>query len=345
MLAAVEAPDVDDELLLALGANRDSIPVDDPVVLGRLTRRQIELAGTRRELGPLANAWYGRAWSTFELGDTAGWREAVAGYTAAAEELGLPYECAMATTMAATTALLEGRYADAERLADEARSRSTGSGDLNADAVHLTNAVMRGLDRGDAPVMVELMLGVEDAYENVITFTGGLAITAALAGERDLCTRILDAQDFAAIRRDAEWLPAIGFFAFAAGVIGHREHGRALYDLLAPAAARTVRVGPVAGWWGPVDHHLGVISAERGDLDEAERRLAAALAIEEAFGARPFRARTLLALADVARRRGDANAAAARTEEARRVAAAVGATGIVAALAGGPLTPSAGPSC
>ena len=88
-------------------ASRDSIPVDDPVVLGHL-RAQIQLASARRSSACWPSV-YSRAWSTLELGDAAGWAEAVAGYTAVAAELGLPYRRAMASTMAATTALLEGR--------------------------------------------------------------------------------------------------------------------------------------------------------------------------------------------------------------------------------------------
>jgi tetratricopeptide (TPR) repeat protein len=328
VLAAVTTPPLPDELLLALGASRDSIPVDDPVVLGHLTRAQIQLASARRELGVLANAWYGRAWSTLELGDAAGWAEAVAGYTEVAAELGLPYERAMASTMAATTALLEGRYAESAERADEARERSVGSGDENADAVHLTNMVIQGLDHGEAAVMVELMLSVEADYENVPTFTGGLAITAALAGDRALCARLLGPwgeSAFTDVRRDAEWLPVIGFFAFAAGRIGHERYAQALYDLLAPAPFHTVRVGPLSGWWGPVDHHLGVLCAVLGRREEAERCLRSALVVEDALGARPFRARTLVELARLTPSPGDREALAT---EAKQVAAAIGAAGI-----------------
>ena len=183
VLQAVSRRDPPAELLLALGSARDSIPVDDPIPLGRLTRQIIDVASVRRDLRVLANAWYGQAWSTLELGDAVGWADARAGYASVAEELRLPHELAQTATMEATAALIEGRYADAEASAERALSQASATGDDNAGAVYMTNAALRGLDLGQAADVVALMRAVQDDYVNVPTFTAGLTLAAAVAGE------------------------------------------------------------------------------------------------------------------------------------------------------------------
>ncbi len=70
-----------------------------------------------------------------------------------------------------------------------------------------------------------------------------------------------------------------------------------LHDLLAAQPARAVRIGPLAGWWGPVDFHLGGLRRVQGRVDEAIVLLRRAVATCEVLGARPWRARCQLELA------------------------------------------------
>ncbi len=84
-----------------------------------------------RNLLVLANGWYGAAWSALELADRTAWDTAVTSFTAIADEIGLPYELALASTMAASTALMEGRYGDADRHSQRAFDLSAGT-DPNA---------------------------------------------------------------------------------------------------------------------------------------------------------------------------------------------------------------------
>ncbi len=288
VLDAVTGDHLGRELLLSLGAARDSIVVDDPVVLGRLSRQIIDVASSPRNLLVLANGWYGAAWSALELADRAAWDTAMASFTAIADEVGLPYELALASTMAATTALMEGRYGDADRHAQRAFDLSVGT-DPNAGAVQLTNAVLSGIDRGEAPAMVALMASAREELALVPTFMAGFALTAARGGAPDLATELLDDQaaiGFDRVRRDLEWLPVIGFYSDACAVLGDARHAAALYDLLAAHPARAVRVGPLAAYWGPVDHHLGALCRILGRLDEAEMRLRRAVRAQRPAGRR-----------------------------------------------------------
>lgn len=337
VIDAVSAADPPVELLLSLSAARDSIVVDDPILLGRLSHRIVEVGTSPRNLPVLANAWYAQAWSTLELADGPGWDGAVAAYTGIAEELRLPYERALAATMATTSALIEGRYADAELYSQEALTFGTEAGDPNADAVHLTGAVMRGLDLGHASAMVELMDAMRDELAAVPTFWGGFAMTASEAGATDLARELFGVHaraGFDRVRRDLEWLPVIGFFCHACAGLDDIEFAPLLYDLLAASPARAVRVGPLAGWWGPTDYHLGALCRVMGRLDEAEVRLGSALETTKRLGARPWQARVQVELARVVEAARTSNAAEvdALRVSAASIAGDLGAVGIASRI-------------
>ena len=322
VLDVVGADELPRDLLLSLGAERDSIVVDDPTILDRLSRRMIEVGSSPRNLPVLASAWYGRAWSAMELGDAAGWEDSVVAFSSLTAELSLPYESALAATMASTSALIAGRYADSDLLSRQALSFASQTGDPNAGAIHLTGAVMRGLDLGHAAVMLPLVESMREELAAVPTFISGWAMTAAEAGAHDTALRLLHEQaevGFEAIRRDLEWLPVVGFFCHACAVVGDVELSEVLYGMLASSPAVTVRVGPIAGWWGPVDYHLGALCRVMGRLDEAESRQRSALAICDRFGARPWQVRTQVELASVLERVGghDAEIAALRVSAAQ----------------------------
>ena len=328
------------ELLTALGAARDTIVVDDPVVLARVNRAMVTVAEERRDLSMLANAWYGTAWAALELADGTGWHRAVDAFTAVAHELALPYELALASRMDATTALIEGRYSDAAAGAERALDVAAGA-DPNAAAIHLTNAVLRGIDTGDAHAVAQFMIGLRPDMEAVPTFMAGLALAAAFGDETDVAVEILDdlgATDFAAVRRDLEWLPVIGLLSSACVALGEGRHAAALYDHLAAHPARALRVGPLGGWWGPTDAHLGALCRLLDRRDEAEARLRRAIVTCTELGARPWQARCEIALAGLlathsATDASDTTEIDALRAGARATAEDLGAHGILSLLA------------
>ena len=92
------------------------------------------------------------------------------------------------------------------------------------------------------------------------------------------------------------------------GALGDAERAEALYALLEPYARRNVVVGRAATCNGSASRLLGILAAAMGRWEPAERHFADALAMHERMESRPWRARTLLAWAEMlqARRaRGD----------------------------------------
>jgi hypothetical protein len=167
----------------------------------------------------------------------------------------------------------------------------------------------------------------------VPTFMAGFTAVAALAGATDLARELLDEHarvGFEHVRRDLEWLPVMGFLCHAAAVVGAAEHAPSLHDLLDQHPARAVRVGPLAGWWGPTDHHLGALCRVMGRLPEAEERLRRAVATCDDLGARPWAARCRLELARIVEMRADTQTAevAELRADAARTVAEIGAKGV-----------------
>jgi tetratricopeptide (TPR) repeat protein len=242
----------------------------------------------------LANGWFWNAWSALELGDRPAWTQATEAFADVARQLGLPFEQSMAAIMASTVALLEGRYADSEELSQRALALGIEGGDPNAHSAHLIGAVLRGLDLGQAPDMIELMKAMRTELADVPTFMGGLTMTAAVAGDHDLANELLAEQTTAGFERakkNLEWLPSLGFLAHACAVTGDQGAAQILHDELQTSSARAIRIGPIAAWFGPVDYHLGALCRVLNQPEQAEERLRSAIRLCEEWNAKPWLAR------------------------------------------------------
>ena len=295
-------PDLPTELLLSLGSIRDFVGTNDPDVLDRLTRRTISVGRQHHDLVVQANAWWGQAWSALERGDAEDWRLAVAEHAAATEALGLQHELAHAARIRCTAAQIEGRFDDADRYSDDAAALGNAAHDPSADMLHTAQKMLLGMDEGRADALLTVQNELVKEYQAIPSFRAGLALVAAMAGEHPLAQRLLDEQaveGFSRIHFDVEWLAVVTFYAHSACLVGARDHALELYPLLHSSASRGVRVGSLVGWWGPVDHHLGMLCRLVGNLSKAKQHLQRAVQIETAFRAEPFLARTQVALAEV----------------------------------------------
>ncbi len=317
---AVSSPDVSDELVMSIGALRDSLVVDDPIPLGQLARKIIAVASARRDLPAISTGWYRQAWSALELGESETFRRAVTEYRAIAEQLRRPYESALSSNMIAAVAQIEGRYDDAESAGQEALAHAASIEDGNFSWVYFANSGLRAVDGGMVTETLELLRAARTGFAGLRTFEAALAAVAGAAGERQMVHELLDEQvgtNGAAIDRDwvylsAERLPVVGLLAWGCGLSGNVAYAAVLRERLLRIAAfgvRVVRIAPVGAWIGPIDHHIGVLSRVLGDLDDAQAHLERALVVEDEMNGPPFRVRTLLELARVEDARGGTHAA------------------------------------
>jgi hypothetical protein len=132
---------------------------------------------------------------------------------------------------------------------------------------------------------------------------------------------------FAAIPRDANFLPALAMLAHVAGELHDADLAAELEPLLRPYTDYWVVLGPGAATLGPVAYSVGLLNLLCGQADKAARYLVVAAQKCELMGARPYLARSQAALAEALRRAGgpkDLDRAAALEEEALATARELG---------------------
>jgi tetratricopeptide (TPR) repeat protein len=100
---------------------------------------------------------------------------------------------------------------------------------------------------------------------------------------------ILVEDDCAAIRRDLNWMLAIGLLSDVAVRLDDTESATTLYRLLAPYASLIVGT-PHAFHTGVASRYLGVLASALSRHDEAIGHLEHAVAAHEKLGARPWAA-------------------------------------------------------
>jgi transcriptional regulator with XRE-family HTH domain/tetratricopeptide (TPR) repeat protein len=337
LAAVADDPATDDETLANLGQIRMYDCIEDPVRLARAASRLTHVGEARNDLRVLSVAHFSHALSALDRASMSDLRTAADRYDVIADRMDDPRERSQAATVRSTIALIEGEYARSEELTAQALERGHESGDYNADLVFFAQGLLRAIDLGQAPDVLPLLVAATD-YQRIASFTAGISLCAALAGENELALehleRLIDS-GLASNSRGADRLAPTAFLAHSCVLLGAVEHAGTLYDALRSQPAEAVRVGPLIGWWGPVDHHLGSLCRLLGRREEAEARLRRALALEDELVARPFQARTQGELARVLSEADGPEPDELRST-ATAAAIAIGATGIAAEIA---LTP------
>ena len=272
----------------------------------------------------------GAGWTVvdlLELGDVAGADIQIAAASRLAAALHSPLYEWWTALFRCARAQLDGRFDEAERLAEE--TLAIGRRGHAENAVHVYAQAMFNIRREQG------RLGeVEDAvarfiamYPAVPAWRCSLALLHLELGREDAARAEFGAlaeQGFGTLPLDANWLIAITLLAEVCGRVGDAPRAAELYAALAPYAGRNVVVGRAATCNGSASRPLGMLAAAQGEWARAERHFADALAMHVAMGARPFAARTQLAWAEMELARGRGEAAAERLQAAVAIADELG---------------------
>jgi DNA-binding CsgD family transcriptional regulator len=280
-----------------------------------------------------------------ELGEVAATDRALVAHARLADELRQPAGRWRAAVFRAMRALLDGRFAEGERLAEAALALGQRAVGASAAQVHLVQLFWVRREAGRLAELEPAVVAMAERYRA----TGWLAALAWLyadLGRPDEARRALDeaaAGGLAGPPAVGYWLNYAALLADVCAALGDADRAARLYPLLAPYAGRLVLSITAAACRGAVDRYLGRLAGTLGRREAATRHFEAALALNAAVGARPWLAHTQH---DYARlllaggRPGDRGRARALLAEAVATAEACGMTRLAEQAApSGPLLP------
>ena len=274
----------------------------------------------RPELGAVARRWL--VVGLLEAGDVDRAREETARHARTAELLRQPYEEMYAAVFGALWALLEGRFADAERCSGvvAAAGRHRGGADaLQFMGVHMLTLLQ---ERGGLAALEPALRANAERYPAIPAWRASVAYVLAESGKHDEARAVLAELRPVAetLPRDANWFPGMIFSALAAAWLRDAELARELIGPLEPYADRCVLLGAGGALWGTVERYLGYLALTAGDHGPAAVHFRAALERDRAMGALPGAAHSEAGLGRALHGLGDpgAHAHERRAAEAAR---------------------------
>jgi DNA-binding SARP family transcriptional activator len=246
-----------------------------------------------------------------------------------AERLGQPTARWIATYDRANLHQIAGRLDDAEGTAGEAFQIALDSGQPDAQSFYASQIVSIRFEQGRLAELQPLIASTVADNPGIPGFRAVLALAcceADLDGEaRSILSRESNAR-FADFHYDPTWLAVMVLWADVAAHLGDVEAAAQLYERLSPWPEQFAFTGLGAN--GAVSRALGLLAATLGRDDEAESRLADALALHERMAAPVWVARTRVDTARLLLARAAVKQAAPLLDEARRNAEKLGCAGI-----------------
>ncbi|MEM9892110.1 MAG: BTAD domain-containing putative transcriptional regulator [Actinomycetota bacterium] len=208
--------------------------------------------------------------------------------------------------------LYQGELDGAERALHDSLGRFERMGSAALDVFGIQLAVL-GRERGSHGQVADMLRWKLSGYPGP-AYALPLAVVLAEQGETGQAQELLDQFRAPAPVLAGESVLQFMTLSFAADLavaLDDRALAVDVYEHLAPAEGRTVAMFSGIALYGSGSLYLGRLATVLDRLDEAERHLDEAAAHHRAHESRPYLLRTALARAEVAARRGDADAAEA----------------------------------
>ncbi len=274
-------------LAAALAARCDAISGPDHVAERRAAAAEIvELA---RAGGDRTGEMLGRRLLVVALAQAADWPAAdaeITAYARQAAKLAQPRLSWYVPLWRGARALMHGDHAQAEACATELGDLAERSGSTNARLLALVQRYVRLMSEDRAGELASVFT----AILAVLPDDPRLAVCAraffdARRGELAQARAGLDRVVAGEAPRDGEWLPRYVQVAVAAVLADHRAAAELAYRMLSPFARQCAVEGILAGSWGSVAAHLGLLARYLGRAGEADAHFALAAELDAAAGA------------------------------------------------------------
>jgi len=217
-------------------------------------------------------------------GDGPRLRAELARYRHLAGKLRQPFFELVGISFACIAATNEGRFSDAEALADEFRAGTeTSPADVGGYGVQMFT-IRR--EQGRLSEMRPMLEVVARLGRHAAAWRPGLAASYAEVGLYDEARAILNglvADDLGSIPRDSLWAGVLTFLADACAFTRHRRAAEVVYRHLLPYKGLIAGMTGLA-YYGAADRYLGKLAEVRERPADAIAHLEAALTKDEAVG-------------------------------------------------------------
>ncbi len=226
----------------------------------------------------------------------------------------------------AMTAILDGKFATAESLAEEALDigkRSHGGSDV--EGVYGMQMFTIRREQGRLSEIAPVIKHFVEENPEESAWLPGFALVAADLGYRDAAQRRLNelARTGFAMPLDAKRSASLSFVAEVAVSLGDTEAAQAIYDLMLVYRNMTVTAGVATVSFGAATRYLGMLAVVLGNFKQAARHFEHALEMNATNGSRPWLAHTMAEYADLLLKIGTEKAiqrSSSLSEEAWKIA-------------------------
>jgi tetratricopeptide (TPR) repeat protein len=233
---------------------------------------------------------------------------AIAAYKKFTEKYGSLHHQWVVRNSEAMRAILNGNFAQAEILSEEARALGEATKLETVDGVFGVQMFSIRREQGRlaevAPVIKRL---VDEGGSDQDAWRPGFALVASDLGFLDAARQRLAeqaAQGFQSVS-DAKRSASLSYWAEVAIAVEDKTSADLIYDLLRDYRDMTITVGLVTVCYGSAARFLGMLAAALDKREVAADHFEHALDMDGALGARPWLAHTRAEYAALLRRRGD----------------------------------------
>jgi tetratricopeptide (TPR) repeat protein len=258
-----------------------------------IAEEMLQLARQAGNRGREADAAQWAFGDLMELGDIERADEMLGVEQTIAAELHHPDHLWTAGVHQCTRMLMEGRYEDAARLADETLAHGQAARSETAVMMYGVEQFEQARARGGVEALEPLSIGMVEQYPLLPAWRCALAYVHIMLERPDDVRAQMDiiaAHDFDDLPRDANWQIGVGLLILSCAFVGDADRAARLYDMLLPYREYFVMSGMPALSCGSAELFLALAAGTTGRWQLADEHFALAMERNACSGNRAWSA-------------------------------------------------------